>query len=102
MTSADKISREVTPSEIEAMKHLVRPFLPQLSGNLRSATVCMYTNTPDGHFLIDQHPEHPQVLIASPCSGHGFKFSSVIGEIVCDLIQQGRSRFDLSLFQRRR
>ncbi len=49
----------------------------------------MYTNTPDEHFWIDRHPDQPRVLIASPCSGHGFKFSSVIGEVLADLLING-------------
>jgi sarcosine oxidase len=87
---------------VEAMRQIIRPLLPDLTGPLRQAVVCMYTNTPDGHFLIDQHPAFPQVLIASPCSGHGFKFSSAIGEILCELVENGQSRFDLSLFRNRR
>ena len=83
------------------MRKLVRPFLPELGDQLLEATTCMYTNTGDGHFFIDHHPEHAQVLIASPCSGHGFKFSCAIGEIIADLVQKGRSRFDLSLFRDR-
>ena len=46
---------------------------------------CYFTNMPDEHFVIDLHPEHPQVVLASPCSGHGYKFCSVIGEILADL-----------------
>jgi sarcosine oxidase len=59
--------------------------------------VCMFTNTPDGHFILDRDPEHPGVWIASPCSGHGFKFSSVIGEILADLTERGETRHDISL-----
>jgi sarcosine oxidase len=58
----------------------------------------MYTNTPDEHFLIDRHPAHPQVLIVSPCSGHGFKFCPVIGEIVADLVETGETRHPVGLF----
>ena len=98
----DSINREVAPSEIASMRTLVKRFLPDADGALRSAVVCMYTNTPDGHFLIDRHPDHPQVLIASPCSGHGFKFSSAIGEILAELVTVGKSRFNLNLFGTRR
>jgi sarcosine oxidase len=100
-TSPDAVNREVAPEEVERMRDLVRKFLPGADGPLRSAVVCVYTNTPDGHFFIDRHPNHPQVLIASPCSGHGFKFSSVIGEVLAELLTEGRSRFDLRLFRRR-
>lgn len=101
VVSPESVSRDVTPAEVEAMRGLLRRYLPQADGPLRSATVCLYTNTPDEHFWIDRHPEHPQVLIASPCSGHGFKFSSAIGEILSDLITDGRTQFDLGLFKNR-
>jgi hypothetical protein len=55
----------------------------------------MYTNSPDGHFVIDRHPEHSNVLIVSPCSGHGFKFCPVVGEIVSDFVERGASRHDI-------
>jgi sarcosine oxidase len=97
----DTIDREVHAEEIESMRGVLRRFLPDADGPLRSVAVCMYTNTPDEHFLIDRHPAHPQVLIASPCSGHGFKFSSVIGEALADLLTDGLTRFDLTLFGRR-
>jgi sarcosine oxidase len=59
----------------------------------------MFTNTPDEHFVIDTLPGHPEVVVASPCSGHGFKFASVIGEILADLAMNGTSAQDLSLFR---
>jgi sarcosine oxidase len=98
VTAPDSLNRAVSDDEVEVMREIVKRFLPDANGALRSAVVCMYTNTPDEHFLIDRHPEHPQVLIGSPCSGHGFKFSSAIGEILGDLLCAGRSRFDLGLF----
>ena len=101
VSDPDSLRREVEPAEVEGMRRLVQPFLPGLGDQLLEATTCLYTNTGDGHFLIDHHPAHPRVLIASPCSGHGFKFSCAIGEIIADLVQKGRSRFDLSLFRDR-
>jgi len=92
-------NREVDGEEVTALHQLVRSFLPDLSGKALDATVCLYTNMPDEHFLIDRHPNAEQVLVCSPCSGHGFKFSAAIGETVADLILTGRSRFDLSLFR---
>ena len=68
---------------------------------MKSATVCLYTNTPDQHFILDYHPLHHQVLIASPCSGHGFKFSSAIGEALSQIVIDGHSHCDLSLFRTR-
>ena len=60
---------------------------------------CMFTNTPDGHFIIDQHPTMPQISYASPCSGHGYKFASVLGEIMAELAELGATRWDISLFR---
>jgi sarcosine oxidase len=59
----------------------------------------MYTNTPDGHFVLDRHPRHPNVIVASPCSGHGFKFASVIGEVLADLVCDGRTEHPIEMFR---
>jgi len=101
LVSPDSICREVAAEEIGAMRSVVRRFLPAADGPLRSATVCMYTNTPDEHFWIDMHPECSRAIIASPCSGHGFKFSSAIGEILSQLVTEGRTGFNLGLFRAR-
>ena len=98
ITTMDSVRRDVDSAEVEEIRDALRRFVPAADGNLRASTVCLYTNTPDEHFLIDRHPLHPQVLIASACSGHGFKFSPVIGEILSDLVQSKQPRFDLSLF----
>jgi sarcosine oxidase len=95
----ETIRREVSAQEIESMRTLLGRFLPAVEGRLRATAVCMYTNTPDEHFILDWHPLHPQVLLASPCSGHGFKFSSVIGELAAMLLRAQRPSFDLSLFR---
>jgi sarcosine oxidase len=58
----------------------------------------MYTNTPDQHYAIGFHPDNQSVLIASPCSGHGFKMASALGESFADLLLDGKSRHDLSPF----
>lgn len=98
----DNLRREVDHEEVEKVRELLRRFIPDADGALLNTAVCMYTNTPDFHFLIDTHPNSPQVIIASPCSGHGFKFSSVIGELLADLITTGKSAYDLSMFQLKR
>jgi sarcosine oxidase len=101
LTSPETVPREVTPTEVEAMRAIVRRYLPDADGPLRTAAVCLYTNTPDEHFWIDRLPDCPQVVVASPCSGHGFKFSSAIGEALADIATQVEPRFDLSLFRAR-
>jgi len=97
-TDAEHVRRDVTDDDEAAVRSLVERLVPAAAGRRRESCVCLYTNTPDHDFLIDRHPGHEQVFIVSPCSGHGFKFSPVIGEIVADLVTGGASRFDLRPF----
>jgi sarcosine oxidase len=90
-SEADKLDRSVRPGEEARVRAFVRRYLPEGDGPLRDAKVCMYTKTPDEHFIVDRHPGWPGVVFASACSGHGFKFASVMGEILADLAQGGRT-----------
>jgi sarcosine oxidase len=100
--SADDVRRTIEPAEVEPLRRALANVLPELAtAPVCDSAVCLFTNMPDGHFLIDVHPAHRQVLISSPCSGHGFKFASAIGEIQADLITTGQSRFDLDTFRLR-
>lgn len=101
-TTANGLNRVIAPEEVGRMRELVGRFLPAACGRLLQATACMYTNTPDHDFVIDVHPGHPHVIVASPCSGHGFKFSSAIGEVLADLATKGTSAFDLAPFSLQR
>ena len=87
-------------------EHIIREnlvqALPSLSGRLLHAETCLYTMTPDEHFVIDRHPEFPQVALAAGFSGHGFKFASVVGELLADLVTGSKSPYDLELFSIRR
>lgn len=98
-TTAESVRRTIRPDEVDDLRQYVERFMPSANGTLNNAVVCLYTNTPDGHFLIDRHPEHSQVLVVSPCSGHGFKFASAVGEITAEMVVDGKSRFDLSPFR---
>ena len=98
-TGPDSIDREVSQDDENAVRAMLERYLPSANGPALSAQVCMFTNTPDTHFLIDFHPEAPQTLIASPCSGHGFKFASAIGEILAELLVDGRSGLNIDLFR---
>lgn len=98
-TTVEELRREVTVADVEEVRAAVRRFVPLADGPIRRSVVCMYTNTPDEHFWIDAHPESPDVLVASACSGHGFKFAPVIGEILGDLVEGSQPRFDLSRFR---
>jgi sarcosine oxidase len=97
-TSPDALRREVSPDEVAQIRALLQVFMPAADGALVASAVCMYTNAPDEHFVLDAHPAHPNVIVASPCSGHGFKFASAVGEILADLALTGRSAFDLTPF----
>lgn len=82
-----------------AMRQVLGAYLPSLGGGrLVEQVTCRYTLTPDHHFVIGRHPEHPQVVLTSPCSGHGYKFASVVGEILADLIRDGTTRHPIGLF----
>ena len=94
----ETVDRHVAEHEVEHLRGLLQRHLPAANGALRETGVCTYTNVPDEHFVIDRHPQASRVLVASPCSGHGFKFSSAIGEVLADLVTTGRSRFDLAPF----
>ncbi|MGZ3545025.1 MAG: N-methyl-L-tryptophan oxidase [Gemmatimonadaceae bacterium] len=97
---AESVRRMVKDDEVKPLRAALRPVLPQLAeASVRESSVCIFTNTPNHDFIIDFHPEHRQVLISSPCSGHGFKFASAIGELQADLITKGKSRFDLVPFR---
>jgi len=97
---AESVRRTVTDDEVKPLREALRPVLPQLAeAAVRESSVCIFTNTPDHDFIIDFHPDHRQVLISSPCSGHGFKFASAIGELQADLITGAKARFDVSPFR---
>ncbi len=97
-TSPDTIDREVHEEEIGFLRSYLAEHVPELAGRCLDARACMYTNTPDEHFVISAHPEHPQVVIACGFSGHGYKFCSVVGEIVADLAIEGSTRHPIALF----
>jgi sarcosine oxidase len=92
------IDRIVHPWDEAAIRSAIKSRIPALNGEISRAVTCMYTMTPDQHFIIDRHPRHPQVWIAAGFSGHGFKFSSVVGEILCDLALSRQPSSDIALF----
>ena len=94
----ETVSREVTPDEAAHATTMARRLMPLLEAELVRSMVCLYTNTPDTHFIIDRHPAHERVVVLSPCSGHGFKFASAIGEVAADLVLGRSPGVDLSLF----
>ena len=94
----DTIDRGVHDHEVEFMREYLARYVPDLDGDFLYAKTCMYTNTPDEHFVISTHPWHPQVAIAAGFSGHGFKFCGVVGEILADLVTEGETDHPVDLF----
>jgi len=92
------IDRSIHPRDVAAIRSAIEFRIPALNGEVSRAVTCMYTMTPDEHFLIDAHPQHPQVSIAAGFSGHGFKFSSIVGEILSDLAITRKTSSDITLF----
>jgi sarcosine oxidase len=93
----ETMDRECHPQDESVLREFVAKYFPDGAGPTMSLHTCIFTNTPDEHFILDRHPEWPQVLLGSPCSGHGFKFASVVGEILADLVQHDETRHDISL-----
>ena len=99
VTTPDSIDRNVSAAEISAMyRNNVAPFLTAVREHCLKTVTCLYTQTPDSGFVICPHPEFDRMIIASPCSGHGFKHSAAIGEALAELAIDGNTRFDLSHF----
>jgi sarcosine oxidase len=97
-TTPETIDREVHQEEVDFIRGYLAEHVPDLAGRCLDARACMYTNTPDLHFVISAHPEHPQVAIACGFSGHGYKFCSVVGEILADLATEGTTLHPIDLF----
>lgn len=87
----DTLDREPRPDDEQAIRDGLTRYLPDADGPLINLRVCCYTNTPDGHFILDGHPHHDRVTIACGFSGHGFKFAPVIGEALADLTINGET-----------
>jgi sarcosine oxidase len=95
----DKVRRTVYPGETDRLREVMATRTPQMAGPTLQTAVCLYTNSPDGDFILDRHPADRRVVLASPCSGHGFKFAPAIGEALADLTEEKAPRFDLAPFR---
>jgi sarcosine oxidase len=102
-TDPDHMNRNVSIEEKQSMyKGYVETRLPGISDRCRAAASCLYTTTPDSNFVIDVHPDNDRIVIASPCSGHGFKHSAAIGEALAERVIDGKSKIDISSFSLKR
>ncbi len=96
----DQVRREPDAEDERLLRAFAKRYFPAGNGPTMALRDCMFTNTPDEHFILDHHPDHPQVVVASPCSGHGYKFCSVVGEILADLVTgDGTTRHDISFLR---
>lgn len=95
----DRMDRDCHPRDERVLRQAIRRYFRDADGPTLAMKTCLFTNSPDEHFVIDRHPDYSRVVVAAGFSGHGFKFASVVGEMLADLAEFGRStRFDLSLF----
>src|SRR5262249_19568058 len=98
VTTPQTIRRRVDERDLDPLRLLTATYLRGVSGHVVRTLTCMYTNTPDNHFVIDFAPHDPRVVVISACSGHGFKFGPIIGDIAADLVVDGGTRRDISHF----
>jgi sarcosine oxidase len=103
ITDPDQVNRAVSMEEEQSMyRDYVQGRLPGISDRCSAATSCLYTTTPDSNFVIDGHPDNDRIIIASPCSGHGFKHSAAIGEALAEQVIESKSQIDISTFSLKR
>ncbi|MSV35981.1 MAG: N-methyl-L-tryptophan oxidase [Bryobacterales bacterium] len=97
----DRMDRKCHPEDEAVLRAAIRRYFPDANGPTMAMRTCLFTNSPDEHFILDAHPEFPQVAIAAGFSGHGFKFASVVGEIMAGFAMMGGSRWleNLDLFK---
>ena len=100
--SPEEIDREVRPQDELPVRDFLKRHLPTANGPVKRAQTCIYTLSPDRHFIIDLHPEYANVAFAAGFSGHGFKFASVVGEILADLAERGTTDQPIDLFRQKR
>jgi sarcosine oxidase len=98
----DGAPREPEPEDEDLLRAFARRYFPDGAGPTMMLKACLFTNSPDRHFILDRHPDHPEVAIAAGFSGHGYKFCSVIGEVMADLAYHGQTRHDIEFFRLKR
>jgi sarcosine oxidase len=98
----ETVDREIRPGDEAYLRQRLAATVPALAmGQTVRAETCLYTMTPDENFFLGQHPEHPEAIVAAGFSGHGFKFASVIGEIIADLVSEGKTNMEIAFLKPR-
>jgi sarcosine oxidase len=95
----DQMDRACHSADEETLREGIRRYFPDANGPTLAMKPCLFTNSPDEHFILDVLPDHANVAVAAGFSGHGFKFCSVVGEIMAELVMEGRTNHDVSLFR---
>jgi sarcosine oxidase len=95
----DDYDRTIAAEDEATIRSAIADHLPAANGPMLAAKTCLYTMTADGDFILDHFPGHPQIVVASPCSGHGFKFAPVLGAALADLATTGVTSHDISRFR---
>lgn len=98
----ETVERKVQDQDIDEIRCQLAAWIPALNGRLLHASVCMYTMTPDEHFVVSRHPAYSQVAIACGFSGHGFKFTPVLGEALADIVIEGRTKYPIDFLSAQR
>ncbi len=94
----DHLDHAITPEEVAVMADAVNVLAPSMAGTYLRGLACLYTTTPDHHFVVGLHPAHDDVVVACGFSGHGFKFVPVMGEVLADLALDGATTHPIELF----
>jgi sarcosine oxidase len=96
---ASDAAQDGDAADAKPVSAMLSRYVPAAAGRVRQLTTCIYTHSPDEDFILDRHALYPQIVLASPCSGHGFKFAGIIGEILADLTTVGETPHDISRFR---
>ncbi len=94
----DDWNRDPGPADERLLRDFTEQYFPAGAGETMRLATCMFTNSPDEHFILDTLPDHPQVAVGAGFSGHGFKFASVIGEVLADLASEGGTDHPIDMF----
>jgi glycine/D-amino acid oxidase-like deaminating enzyme len=92
ITDPTNDSRPLDAADLARVEAFLSEFLPGVARPMQRRSVCFYTMSPDENFLIDRHPQQDSVCFVAGLSGHGFKFTSVLGEVLADLALNGQTR----------
>jgi sarcosine oxidase len=98
LSNPDVPRTEASDEEKARLSEVLERYLPAAAGEPYQSTTCIYTRAPDGHFVLGLHPIYPQIVLASPCSGHGFKFAILFGEVLADLATKQATDKPIDLF----